>query len=174
MYFKTLLASAALLIASVTAQSSVTPTTSSPASTTTDLLGLVSQLPTCALGCLDEAATNINCTAPDLTCLCSKSSALVSSIGPCLLLSSGCSSNDTNSKSLFLTLSVSGIPSDDQIVTLSPQKSEASPGTFALTSTRPLLLNSLPHLAPSHPYSRPPLPIIPLRARMSPCTPGPP
>lgn len=99
MYFSALLASAALLVTSVTAQSA-SQTTSATASTTTNLLSLVSQLPTCALGCLDEAATKINCTAPDLTCLCSKSSQLVSAIGPCLLLSSDCSSNDTNSTPL--------------------------------------------------------------------------
>lgn len=66
-----------------------------------DLLGLVGQLPSCALGCLDDAAGNINCTTSDLTCLCSKSSELVGAIGPCLLLSSDCSSNETNSESFF-------------------------------------------------------------------------
>lgn len=101
MHFKTVFATAGLFVASVTAQQSASPTTtttpSSTGSNTTDLLTMVSELPTCALSCLEDAATDINCTAPDLKCLCSKSSELVAAIGPCLLLSSDCSSNDTNS-----------------------------------------------------------------------------
>lgn len=104
MHFRALLASAALMLNSAAAQSSATPTTPSTASNTTDLLSLVSQLPTCALGCLEDAATDINCTASDLSCLCSQSSELVSAIGPCLLLSSKCSSNDTNRASLPFSL----------------------------------------------------------------------
>ncbi|KUI55666.1 GPI-anchored protein 10 [Cytospora mali] len=92
MHFITTLTSAAVLIATTAAQS--TTTTGSAAPTTTgDLGSLVSQLPECALGCLNTAATDIGCKASDLTCLCSKSSQLVSSIGPCILFSSGCSSD---------------------------------------------------------------------------------
>lgn len=116
MHFKTVFATAGLFVASVTAQQSASPTaTTTPSSTgnTTDLLTMVSELPTCALGCLEDAATDINCTAPDLKCLCSKSSELVAAIGPCLLLSSDCSSNDTNSTFFFSLpfLSPKGHPS---------------------------------------------------------------
>ncbi|KAL1867899.1 hypothetical protein Daus18300_006174 [Diaporthe australafricana] len=99
MQITTYLTTAAIFIASVAAQSTQTPTTTGSTSTSTsssDLDSLVSQLPQCALSCLDSAATNIGCTASDLTCLCSKRDALISAIGPCILLNSGCSSDEQN------------------------------------------------------------------------------
>lgn len=108
-----LAATATLLLAPAFAQSTTTQATqatqaistttstgSAPATTTTgDVAGLVSQLPECALGCLSSAATDIGCNAADLTCLCSKSSDLISSIAPCILISSGCSGDQQNRKS---------------------------------------------------------------------------
>ncbi|KAJ4393935.1 hypothetical protein N0V93_003152 [Gnomoniopsis smithogilvyi] len=105
MQLPTLLASAAILIGPVFAQStSNSGSTSVSASTTSmtatasgatsaNIVSLVDQLPTCALPCLSSAATAINCTASDLPCLCSKSSQLATNIGPCVLFSS-CSSDD--------------------------------------------------------------------------------
>ncbi|PSR79551.1 hypothetical protein BD289DRAFT_341641, partial [Coniella lustricola] len=61
--------------------------------TTTDLVTLVSELPSCALDCLSQAAKSISCDAADLTCLCGKSTAFATAIGPCIL-SSTCSSDE--------------------------------------------------------------------------------
>ncbi|KAK7747455.1 hypothetical protein SLS53_001710 [Cytospora paraplurivora] len=107
----TLAAMAVLLLApafaqSTTTQAIITTTTtgSAPATTTTsDVAGLVSQLPECALGCLSSAATDIGCNAADLTCLCSKSSDLISSIAPCILISSGCSDDQQSQISSLAT-----------------------------------------------------------------------
>ncbi|RKU43292.1 hypothetical protein DL546_006725 [Coniochaeta pulveracea] len=79
----------------ITAASTSTPsTTSSSASTTTDLASLVALLPTCALSCFVTAAKDISCAPTDFSCLCSSASALVTKIGPCIYISSGCSSSD--------------------------------------------------------------------------------
>lgn len=86
----------AVLIASAAAQSATaTGSGSTPTSTSGgDLDSVVSQLPQCALTCLDSTASSIGCSASDLTCLCSNSDKLISSIGPCILLQSGCSSEE--------------------------------------------------------------------------------
>ncbi|KAK2599496.1 hypothetical protein N8I77_011247 [Diaporthe amygdali] len=98
MQITTYLTTAAIFVASVAAQSATT-TGSGSASTSTsssDVDSIVSQLPQCALTCLSETASDIGCSASDLTCLCSKQSQLISSIGPCILLKSGCSSDEQN------------------------------------------------------------------------------
>lgn len=99
MQFISLFTTAAVLVATVTAQSANT-TTSAAASTATatGLVDLVTELPSCALSCLDDAATSIGCTASNLTCLCSNSDDLISDIGPCLLLSGDCTSDEESSK----------------------------------------------------------------------------
>ncbi|KAG8169346.1 hypothetical protein KVR01_000091 [Diaporthe batatas] len=103
MQITTLLTTAAIFVASASAQSAeATPTTTTaPTSTGSgsgsgsgsggDLNSLISQLPQCAITCLDSSAPTIGCSASDLTCLCSKSDQLVTSIGTCILLNSGCS-----------------------------------------------------------------------------------
>ncbi|KAI7776430.1 hypothetical protein LA080_005385 [Diaporthe eres] len=97
MQITTFFTTAAIFIASAAAQSA-TATGSAPTSTSTssggDLNSIVSQVPQCALTCLDSTATSIGCSASDLTCLCSKSDQLISSIGPCILLQSQCSSEE--------------------------------------------------------------------------------
>ncbi|KAJ4423162.1 hypothetical protein N0V82_002156 [Gnomoniopsis sp. IMI 355080] len=98
MHSTALLSSAAVLVGQVFAQStsnvaSASTTATAPSSTKTDIVNLVDQLPTCALPCLDSAATAINCNASDLPCLCSKKDQLATNIGPCVLFSS-CSSDD--------------------------------------------------------------------------------
>ncbi|KAI1399188.1 hypothetical protein F4819DRAFT_466034 [Hypoxylon fuscum] len=56
---------------------------------------LVSQLPSCASGCLASSASEIGCATEDFTCLCGdKKQDFISSIGPCVFLNSGCSSDD--------------------------------------------------------------------------------
>ncbi|ROW01318.1 hypothetical protein VMCG_05901 [Cytospora schulzeri] len=93
MQITTALTAVAFLIASTAAQSPTTTGTAAAASTS-DLPSMVSQLPKCALGCLDSAAKSIDCNAADLTCLCSNSSDFIEAIGPCIVLSSGCTSDE--------------------------------------------------------------------------------
>lgn len=100
MQITTFLTTAAIFIAPAVAQSATTggavPTSTSSAGG--DLDSVVSQLPQCAITCLDSTASSIGCSASDLTCLCSNSDKLISSIGPCILLSSGCSSEEQSRK----------------------------------------------------------------------------
>lgn len=101
MQITTFLTTAAMFVASAAAQSTATPVTTGSASTSTgsgDLNSVVSQLPQCAITCLNSSATTIGCTASDLTCLCSKSDQLVTSIGTCIIFNSGCSSNEQTRK----------------------------------------------------------------------------
>lgn len=101
MQITTFLTTAAIFVASATAQSAATPTTTTaPTSTGSsgNLNSLVSQLPQCAITCLDSSASTIGCNASDLTCLCSKSDQLVTSIGTCILFNSGCSSEEQSRK----------------------------------------------------------------------------
>ncbi|CRK04481.1 hypothetical protein BN1723_014666 [Verticillium longisporum] len=58
------------------------------------LPGLVDQLPRCAVSCLVSAADDIGCSSTDFACLCRSGTDLATSIGPCVLLSSGCGSSD--------------------------------------------------------------------------------
>lgn len=99
MQITTFFTSAAIFIASAAAQSATTGG-SAPTSTSSggDLNSIVSQVPQCALTCLDSTASSIGCSASDLTCLCSKSDQLISSIGPCILLQSKCSSEEQSRK----------------------------------------------------------------------------
>lgn len=101
MQITTFLTTAAVLIASAAAQSATTggATPTSTSSAGGNLNSVVSQLPQCALTCLDSTASTIGCSASDLTCLCSNSQKLISSISPCILLSSGCSSEEQSRKS---------------------------------------------------------------------------
>ncbi|OHE93132.1 hypothetical protein CORC01_11544 [Colletotrichum orchidophilum] len=68
-------------------------TVSAPSSNSTSLAGLIAQLPSCAVGCLATAASDIGCAATDFTCLCASQDKLVSSLTPCVL-TAGCSTND--------------------------------------------------------------------------------
>lgn len=83
-----LVASLLLTVTSVQAET----TTSTPAAVTpTNLPDLIASLPHCALGCLSDAATAINCAPTNFTCLCAESKALISNLGPCILTGgSGC------------------------------------------------------------------------------------
>lgn len=100
MQFTTLLTTAAVLIASVLGQTpSGTATGSAASAAPTGLVGLVDALPHCALGCLEDAATAINCTTSDLPCICGKSQELVTAITPCLFTQSPCSSEEKNGAS---------------------------------------------------------------------------
>ncbi|KAI1385802.1 uncharacterized protein F4822DRAFT_414190 [Hypoxylon trugodes] len=56
---------------------------------------LVSQLPTCAAGCLNSSAQSAGCATTDFACLCGdKRESFISSITGCIALSSGCSGDD--------------------------------------------------------------------------------
>ncbi|KAK1983295.1 CFEM domain-containing protein [Colletotrichum cereale] len=68
-------------------------TTTAPSSGSTGLAGLVSQLPTCAVSCLDKAASSIGCGPTDFACLCNSQDKLISTLTPCVL-TAGCSSDD--------------------------------------------------------------------------------
>ncbi|TDZ58252.1 hypothetical protein CTRI78_v005588 [Colletotrichum trifolii] len=59
----------------------------------TSLPSLVNQLPKCALGCLNDAATQIGCSATDFSCLCKAEDKLMSSLTPCVALA-GCSTTE--------------------------------------------------------------------------------
>lgn len=103
MQLNNIITSSAMLAGTILAQSSksnatMTSTGSAPLSTATNLAGLVNQLPTCALDCLDQAAHDVNCVVSDLPCLCRKKGDLVGSIGPCILLSTNCSREEQNSE----------------------------------------------------------------------------
>lgn len=82
------------LLASVTQSSGASPTASGT-SDSNSLPNLVEQLPTCAVGCLNTAASAISCAATDFSCMCGKSEQLISNITPCLTDSSksGCNLN---------------------------------------------------------------------------------
>lgn len=65
------------------------------------LSNLVSQLPTCALGCLSSSAEGAGCGATDFSCLCSKQE-FISNIGACVLLGgSDCTDDDIKSRFPF-------------------------------------------------------------------------
>ncbi|KAI6086314.1 hypothetical protein F4821DRAFT_238485 [Hypoxylon rubiginosum] len=56
---------------------------------------LVSQLPSCAAGCLSSSASDVGCATTDFTCLCGdKRQDFINSIGPCIFLQASCSSDD--------------------------------------------------------------------------------
>ncbi|KAF5494338.1 hypothetical protein CGCS363_v009134 [Colletotrichum siamense] len=74
----------------VAAQSATTTATSS---SSTDLAGLVAQLPSCATSCLTKAASTIGCSATDFTCLCNSKDTLTSSLTTCIL-TAGCSTTE--------------------------------------------------------------------------------
>ncbi|KAJ1325962.1 CFEM domain-containing protein [Microdochium nivale] len=61
------------------------------------LAQLISQLPTCAKSCFTSAAKNAGCGISDFQCICiDKRSDFITSITPCVFLTSGCSPSDTS------------------------------------------------------------------------------
>ena len=66
-------------------------------STDDSLSGLVSQLPTCAIGCLESSAEGAGCGATDFSCLCNQKE-FITNIGACVLLGNSCSDDDIKSK----------------------------------------------------------------------------
>ncbi|KAI3558520.1 hypothetical protein CABS01_07525 [Colletotrichum abscissum] len=68
-------------------------TTSAASSSSTGLASLIAQLPSCAVGCISTAASNIGCSATDFTCLCASQDKLISSLTPCVL-TAGCSTTE--------------------------------------------------------------------------------
>ncbi|KAK1995142.1 hypothetical protein LX36DRAFT_174528 [Colletotrichum falcatum] len=79
-----------LLSGLAAAQSS---TTAASSSGSTGVAGLISQLPACAVSCIDKAATSIGCASTDIACLCKSQEKLVSTLTPCVL-TAGCSSDE--------------------------------------------------------------------------------
>jgi hypothetical protein len=62
------------------------------------LTDLVSQLPSCALGCFEKGAADANCTVTDFACLCGTGAdSFKTSAAICIATSSGCSSDDQSS-----------------------------------------------------------------------------
>ncbi|KXJ90114.1 hypothetical protein Micbo1qcDRAFT_164605 [Microdochium bolleyi] len=62
------------------------------------LAQLISQLPACAKNCFTSASKSAGCGVSDFQCICiDKRSDFIASIGPCIFLSSGCSSDDRSS-----------------------------------------------------------------------------
>lgn len=98
MQITTFFTTAAIFVASAAAQSATTTGSAATSTSSGDLNSVVSQLPQCALTCLDSTASDIGCSPSDLTCLCSNSDKLISGIGPCILLQSGCSSEEQSRK----------------------------------------------------------------------------
>ncbi|KAK2057128.1 CFEM domain-containing protein [Colletotrichum caudatum] len=68
-------------------------TTTAPSSGSTGIAGLVSQLPTCAVSCIEKAAGTIGCAVTDFACLCNGQEKLLSTLTPCVL-TAGCSSDE--------------------------------------------------------------------------------
>ncbi|TQN63609.1 hypothetical protein CSHISOI_11806, partial [Colletotrichum shisoi] len=79
------------LLSGLAAAQSATTTASSSGST--GLPGLIGQLPTCAVTCLNTAASDIGCATTDFTCLCGSQDRLIASLTPCVL-TAGCSADD--------------------------------------------------------------------------------
>lgn len=95
----------ASLLLAVTSVQAETTTSTSAAVTPTNLPDLIASLPHCALGCLSDAATAINCAPTNFTCLCADSKALVSNVGPCILTGgSGCKPDDISGKDIMALL----------------------------------------------------------------------
>ncbi len=72
---------------------SSTSASSSPMPSATGVAGLVAQLPTCALSCFAQSATQVGCTgASDFSCLCnvSKAADLLTKTGLCVGIGNGC------------------------------------------------------------------------------------
>lgn len=63
----------------------------------TDISSLVSQIPSCAVSCLDTAATSAGCATSDFNCRCDKSAVIGASSGACLARS--CSVDDVGGMS---------------------------------------------------------------------------
>lgn len=93
---------AVALLSGLAAAQSVTTTAASSGST--DLPGLVSQLPTCAVSCISTAAADIGCSATDFSCLCKSQEDLITKLTPCVL-TAGCSTDEIGSTSLVLQCS---------------------------------------------------------------------
>ncbi|KZL78204.1 CFEM domain-containing protein [Colletotrichum tofieldiae] len=85
----------ALTFGLATAQSTIT---SSATSTATSLPSLVSQIPSCAAGCLPKVGTETGCGVADFECMCSDIGSFVAHMGVCLL-KHGCSKDDTTKAS---------------------------------------------------------------------------
>ncbi|KAM0276568.1 hypothetical protein ACHAQH_006620 [Verticillium albo-atrum] len=88
------IASNVLPQATPTDSASNSQSTSTSTANSDTLPGLVDQLPRCAVSCLVSASADIGCSSTDFQCLCSSGTDLATSIGPCVLLSSGCGSSD--------------------------------------------------------------------------------
>ncbi|KAH8675064.1 hypothetical protein BGZ61DRAFT_591370 [Ilyonectria robusta] len=83
---------ASLLVCGVIAQ---TETTTASSASSTDLPGLLSQVPNCILGCLPKVGEEIGCKSTDLECLCSDIGALVAHMATCVP-GSGCGIKDVS------------------------------------------------------------------------------
>jgi len=64
---------------------------------TTSLPDLVSQLPPCALNCLDSSAKTAGCDPADFNCLCGpKRQTFITEIGTCVTLAGTCTQDELN------------------------------------------------------------------------------
>ncbi|KAH7353385.1 hypothetical protein B0T11DRAFT_300533 [Plectosphaerella cucumerina] len=70
-------------------------TTTSPSAAATSLPDLVSQVPTCILGCLPKVGEEIGCSPTDFECICSDSGSFVAHLARCMVSNSeSCGSKD--------------------------------------------------------------------------------
>ncbi|KAM0547215.1 hypothetical protein ACHAPJ_010476 [Fusarium lateritium] len=84
MYFSSKTLFASMLVMSTAAMAETTTTTAHANPTT--LPGLVSEIPACAMKCIDSVATSIKCKPTDLECLCSSLGKFVAKMTPCIAL----------------------------------------------------------------------------------------
>ncbi|KAK1574179.1 uncharacterized protein LY79DRAFT_524421 [Colletotrichum navitas] len=110
----------------------------------TGLAGLVSQLPTCAVSCIERAASSIGCGATDFACLCKSQEKLISTLTPCVL-TAGCSGDEIGEAAKIapqICLQVSNSPAASDIAAASSLVTGAigtasASGAAATASTSP-------------------------------------
>jgi hypothetical protein len=88
----------ALLFLALSSLVQATTTTGNPQPPqSTDLPGLVSQVPSCVAGCLDIIHEGLGCDRADIKCLCSDEPSLVAKMGLCVVAQK-CGFEATSSK----------------------------------------------------------------------------
>lgn len=74
------------------------------AQNSTSLPDLVAQLPTCASSCLNDGASNANCTVTDFSCICDNKDSFLSGASICILQSTCTASEKSNLSSLATSI----------------------------------------------------------------------
>ncbi|KAH0424249.1 immunoreactive protein [Colletotrichum kahawae] len=99
---------------------------------------LVAEIPTCAVTCIRDAATSVNCDISDFACSCAKQDQLTPVVVNCLSKSS-CSADD-QTKVLLTAQQIcsqvsSGVSATGSVAALASGASSTGTGTGTATST---------------------------------------